>query len=300
MKIKGAALVWICALALVPTAFAGESQFGFVNTTDLLPKDEQEIEQWITYKTQKKQGTFNMVEGRTAYEFGVTDNFQLSFYAKYAWTEAYHNGLDGETSPPEQFAADSPDPDERYNRTQFIGFSVEGIYRILSPYTDRIGLAIYMEPTWGPDFFEMDTKLILQKNFLDDTVTVAFNLTHAPEFRYLRQDDGSKVWQQETDLNLYLGASYRFAANWSLGAELLNEQEYNDYLDFNHIANNGYFFGPSLHFSSKTFFVTAVLLAQMPWAGSYADTIPGALKDGYLYDQDFERYRARVKMGWVF
>jgi hypothetical protein len=58
----------------------------------------------------------------------------------------------------------------------------------------------------------------------------AFNFTYAPEFRNLLSDDPTdptdptRNWQEETDVNFSLAASYRFIANWSAGFEFVNER----------------------------------------------------------------------------
>ncbi len=204
------------------------------------------------------------------------------------------------TTPPEQFAEFSPGPDDHFNKSRFVGVSGELIYRILSPYTDPIGLAVYAEPTIGLNFRELETRIILQKNFFDDLLTLAFNFTYAPEFRYLPNDSGiASSWQEETDVNLTFGASYRFMANWSAGFEFTNEREYNSFW-FNHESNSGYYLGPNIHYGGEKFFVTVSALWQMPWATTHTDTVPGALVNGFIGDNDFERFRLRIKAGYVF
>jgi hypothetical protein len=282
------------------SVFGSESQFGFIYTTDLLPKNAKEVEQWLTWRGQKTGGTFNLFEGKTAIEYGVTDAFQIAGYATYDWMEAYENGPDGKTAPAEPFSYSQPGETDYYSSTKFIGLSLEAIYRVMSPYTDPFGMAFYFEPTVGDRFTELEARIILQKNFFDDTLVLAFNFTYAPEFRYLPSDDGtSKSWQEETDVNFSYGASYRFTSNWSIGFELLNEHEANSY-DWSMHMNNGWYLGPSLHFGGKDFFVTAVFLKQMPWATTYADTAPDAVVHGYDFDNDFEMYRIRVKTGFYF
>ena len=54
-----------------------------------------------------------------------------------------------------------------------------------SPYTDPVGLAIYFEPTVGDRFLEFDTRILVQKNYFDDRLILAANITWAPEIRYL-------------------------------------------------------------------------------------------------------------------
>ena len=289
----------LVVVAPSPAALGAESQFGFIYTTDLLPKGEKEIEQWLTDRNQKIAGNFNLVEERTAFEYGLADNFQIALYATYDWMTAYHNGPFGATTPAEQFSYDHPGPDDHYSASRFVGISAEGVYRLLSPYTDPIGLALYLEPTVGPAFLEAEAKLILQKNYLDDTLIFGFNFTYAPEFRLLSDDSATpKTWQEETDINFYLGASYRFIPNWSAGFEFLNEREFNDSYDFVRSTTNGFYVGPSLHFGAKSFFVTGVFLTQLPWATVNAETVPGTVVNNTTFDNDFEKYRLRLKFGF--
>lgn len=286
-----------------PAAHADEPLFGFVYTTDLLPKGGKEIEQWASWRHAKNGGSYDQLEGRTEFEYGVSDQLQAALYANYNWTRAFHNGPFGATTPPEQFSDFSPGPDDMFNASRFVGVSGELIYRALSPYTDSIGLALYLEPFAGANFRELETRVILQKNFLDDLLVLAFNFTYAPEFRYLSDPvNGGSSWQEETDLNFAFGLSYRFIENWSAGFEFVNEREFNSLLftAINHESNSGYFIGPNLHYGGERFFVTMTALWQLPWASAHMDTVPGALINGYIGDNDFERFRLRLKAGYTF
>ena len=122
----------------------------------------------MTWRHQKIGGYYDQLEGRTEFEYGLTNDLQVALYANYASTRAFHNGPFGATTPPEQFSDFVVGPDDHFNKSRFIGVSGEAIYRILSPYTDPIGLAVYIEPTIGRNFFEVENKIILQKNFFDD------------------------------------------------------------------------------------------------------------------------------------
>ncbi|MGY3560964.1 hypothetical protein ACVWXP_004233 [Bradyrhizobium sp. USDA 4463] len=294
-----ATTLWLAGSA----AFAEESAFAFVYTTDLLPQGGKEVEQWVTWRHQKNSGTYDQIEGRTEFEYGLASNLQAAIYLNYAWTQAYHNGPFGATTPPEQFSDYAAGPDDFFNAKRFTGVSGELIYRILSPYTDGIGLALYTEPTVGPNFFEVENKIIVQKNFMDDLLTVAFNFTWAPEFRNTLADPidptSARSWGMETDINFGFAASYRFMPNWSAGFEFMNEHEVNSFW-FNHESNNGYYLGPTLHYGGERFFLTATALWQMPWATNHTDTVPGALVNGYIGDNDFERFRFRMKAGYTF
>ena len=300
----------VAAIAAAVPAHADEPLFGYTYTTDLLPQGKWELEQWSTNRIQKAHGSFFMQENRTELSYGVTDRFQLSFYANYAWTRADRETVDGTTSPPETFAGPLFDPNSVFKKSKFIGASVEGIYRVFSPYTDPIGLALYFEPTIGEGLREFETKIIFQKNFLDDLLVFALNITVAQELRLLQGDptaDPTSVdfrthWDKETDINFSLGVSYRFMPNWSVGLEFMNEREFStfEFWKSKYATNSAYYIGPNIHYGGKNFFFTLTALEQLPWASDYTNPPSNVIFKGRNYADDFEKYRVRLKAGWVF
>jgi len=306
--------VWAAALAAVlgvTGAHADEPLFGYIYTTDLLPKDQREVTQWLTWRAKKQTGVFDVVEMRTEFEYGVSDDFQLAAYFNYEWAEAFHNNvIDGTTLPPESLAQLSVGPDDHLKTTEFTGFALEGVWRILSPYTDPVGLAILIEPTVGPSLRELESRLILQKNFLDDRLVFAFNATLAQEMRSLPGDASEPAgspesvthWDKETDANFGLAVSYRFVANWSAALELQHEREWAGFNPFDgkQATNAAFYLGPTLHFAGEHFFATLSVLDQLPWASDFTGPKPNFVVNGRIYADDFERFRVRFKTGWYF
>src|SRR5262249_35192036 len=142
-----------------------------------------------TLRANKAVGVFDVVQASSGVQYGITDAFQLSLNLNYEWAQAYHNNvIDGSTLPPETLAQLDIGPNQFMNEYAFNGVSLEGVYRVLSPYTDPVGLAILVEPTVGPSLRELETRLILQKNFFDDRLVLAFNTTIAQELRFLHGD----------------------------------------------------------------------------------------------------------------
>jgi hypothetical protein len=304
---------WLLLLAgftlATAIARAEESQFAYTYTTDLLPKGGQEAEQWLTWRHGKSQGDYDVFEGRTAYEYGLTDKLQGAVYFNYLTAHAHNNDVDGTTLVPENFAEVRISPNQDFNRTKFLSASVEGIYRLLSPYTHAVGLALYVEPSIGKDFQELESKIIAQSNFLEDRLVTAANLTVAQERRYLQGDPNADPadeefndhWDKETDLNLSLAASYRFAAKWSAGAELMNEREFSSFsMKGETRTNSGFYFGPTVHYGGKSFFVTGTYLEQLRGARDFANPGEGEVVNGRNYADDFERRRVRLKVGYYF
>ncbi len=303
-----------CAAVSVPcstAAHADEPLFGFVYTTDTLPKGQKEVEQWVTLRQGRSQGDFRLVQTRTEVSYGVKDNVQLSGYFNFAYADVFHNAPSGETSPPEVFADFAVDPARRFRKARFESASAEAIWRIASPYTAPVGVALYVEPSVGPRTRGLESKLIVQKNFLDDRLVLAANATLGYEWRKLPGDpaatpgtpDALAHWDKETDVNFGLAGSYRFTSNWSLGAELENEHEWGglDPFDASKRTNQAWYTGPSLHYGGRHFFATLTALAQLPWAHDYANSNADSFViDGITNADDFENVRVRLKLGYYF
>ncbi|RUL78139.1 hypothetical protein EKH80_04635 [Dyella choica] len=304
-----ACLFAVLAMSGISTkAHADEPLLGFLYTTDLLPKHGQEVEQWVTWRHQKAGGQFDLLEGQTEYSYGATDSLQLSGYLIYDWTQAYRNGPDGTTTPPEPYSAYFPDPYRHFHSTKFIAGAFEAIWRVRSPYTDPVGVAFLFEPEIGPRFQELQVRAIFQKNFLDDRLVLVGNATWAPEVRELPGNPAAAPGSGtdrpntniETDVNFGIGASYRFTSNWAVGWEVQNEREINRFALFDHSQwmGNAVYAGPTIHYANQHFFATLTWWQQLPIAHNYMD--PSVVARGYDNDVDFEHTRVRLKIGYYF
>jgi hypothetical protein len=302
------ALLLAASFAAAP-ARAEESLFAYTYTTDLLPKGRAELEQWVTWRRQKSQGSFDVVEGRTGLEYGLSDRLQGAVYLNYARTRAHDDGVDGTTFPPESFAEVQPGAHQRLDTQKFQGVSLEAVYRVLSPYVDPVGLAFLAEPTVGKALRELELRTILQKNWLEDRLVLGVNALASFEGRGLPGDktvapddpDYNDHWDHETDLNFTAALSYRFRPNWSAGLEFMNEREFSAFeIGDDKRTNSAFYWGPNIHYGGKRFFATATALEQLPWGSDYANPAPGSVRQGRNYADDFERYRLRVKAGWYF
>lgn len=295
MSLPKFAFVAVAALCAAAPALAGESPFGYVYTTDTHPRGEHEIEQWLTRRHGQSRGNYDLWQGRTEIEYGITDRLQTALYLNYDHVSAFHNRADGTTGPG-AFVPDGVDPNARYSRTFFQSFSSEWIYRVLSPYRDPIGLALYVEPTWGPDERELETKLILQKNFLEDRLVWAANFTAAAEKERFHGE-----WEHEGELELTTGLAYQFAPRWHAGFEYRHHRGY---------AGRGFsadkrvyaasFLGPSVHYAARNWWITATFLTQIANAKAYNDDSRADIIGGRFYGEHHERNELRLKVGFEF
>ena len=285
---------------------ADEPVFGYVYLTDLQPKGKWELEQWLTDREGQAHGYFHHLDMRTEVEYGVTDKFQLSVYANYLWANESGNSVRGLTEGIE-IPADH-DPNQPYNQLRFEGFSLEAIYRFLSPYVDPVGLAAYIEPEFGPYANGLEARVILQKNFLEDQLILAAN-----GWVELDKENGSNLVPpgstevpdgsvtQNTYLEFDLGASYRFASHWSAGFEFRDHNEYSGFtLNGSAQAHGAVFLGPNVHYGSEHYFFTIAVLRQMAVA-TYTDDQRAQTYNGLLYGDEHTTWDGiRVKVGFPF
>lgn len=257
---------------------ADESPFASIYTTELMPQGAAEAEQWLTWATGKPDENFDNIEGRTEVEYGVSNRFLLSLYTHYRWIKIVPHGPS---------APDSPE-----NSVRFTGFSAEAIYQVLDPYTDPLGLALYLEPSAGAGERAVEAKLLLQKDYLDDRLIFALNVN----LEYVWSHDvAAGTWEPETGLEFYAGTSYRFAPGWFGGVEFLNENGYSGHIfDGAHAETNAFYFGPALHYAAPKWWATFAVYEQLPWAGNPGGE-PGAISHGLLTGD--ERWRIRFRLG---
>lgn len=272
------AALGIIALAISRPAGADEDIFGYTRGTEVLPQGAREVEVWATRRSGKGQGRYTAYDYRVELEYGFTDRLKGALYLN-----VNQHDISG-----------VPSLDDR-RQTRVDGFSNEWRYNILSPYKDALGLTLYFEPEYSRyssvsgeqrTEYAVDTKLLLQKHFLDDRLVWAGNL-NAEIAR--EQEDGK--WEGEALLGFSSGLAYRFAPGWYGGAEM-------DYRSvWPELAQReawGLFAGPTLHYASKKWWATLTWLPQ----------IKGAPVDpafsSRLHLQEFEKNEIRLRTGFHF
>ena len=249
-------IILMSTIAMNKNARADESPFGYLYTTDTLPKGHWEYEQWNTLRIGKAEGSYSAFDLRNEMEYGFTDRFSASLYVNSSYL--YTNNV--------------PNPDEsdenlvNQNNFDINGLSVELKYRVLSPYKNFIGLMLYAEPEIslrsplsGDDIAErsIELKLILQKNFLDDRLVLASNIMFEPEWE---RAEGER--EKELKNEYSFGASYRFAPAWSAGLEVLNRRTYEDQ-NLAKQTSSAFFLGPTLHYANKSWWTSLTVLPQI-------------------------------------
>lgn len=259
-------------------AQASSGNFGYLYTADTHGKGTWEYEQYNTLRSGKGEGDYNALDARFALETGITDKLQMSVYLNTSYVNI----------------KDNPDF-SNINEFDVNGISVEFLYNILSPYKDSMGLALYFEPEVDVRSSKsgqitnkraIDMKLILQKNFMDDTLITALNLQLEPEWKRNAAGDYTKG----LEAGVYAGVTYRVMDKTYAGVEVVNNFEYAD-MNFADQEFYAWFVGPTVTYGSEKFWWT---LTALPQVGAWPKT------DADLNLEEKEKFQVRFKFGIPF
>jgi hypothetical protein len=247
------------------TSWAGEGNFGWIYTLDLQPKGKVEFEERLQMNNGQASGSYQTWYSRTELEYGVTDDFQIAGYLNSYKVTAKNNYLNpdvcGDNTP---CTAGSGVPQSvtnsgatSYSKTGIDGGSLEAIYRITDPITSPVGVGVYFEPTLGRNANALEYRLLLQSNFIDDRLILAANVIAEQE-----QLKSNGFLLQESQLDLLIGASYRFMPKLSAGVEARFHNDFYGYM-WQSPTQNAIFAGPNIHYAEKDWWVTAAWRAQL-------------------------------------
>jgi hypothetical protein len=220
-------VLWILPIT---TALAGVRHFTFLYEATTSAPGSIELENWITWKRVTNSEQSDQIGFRHEIEIGVTDHFQASIYFVdwFYERDRNHSGFNYSDSP------------------------IELIYNLTNPVIDPIGLSVYQEIQVGRQHFELESKLIAQKNF--GPLILDYNLTLEAEW----EEQG--LQERQGELQQAVGASYELSPRISVGLEFLHEFVFPDWRDEEKIRN--VFVGPNIAFRRQNWFVTVTALAQ--------------------------------------
>ncbi|MBC7697834.1 MAG: outer membrane beta-barrel protein [Bacteroidia bacterium] len=288
LKLKKIQTILLCSLALSSQlVVAGENVFGWVYTLDLVPKGKFEVEQ-LTQWNHKQKGDYENFSIRGELEYGLTDNIQIAGYINTDYTNAYRNDRFGETAGSK--IPESIDVTKSYSKFRYDSASFEGIWRITNPYTDVIGVGLYVEPTLGYDSKSLEYRLILQKNMIDDKLILATNFVFETERDEIATNSEP---EKASHFDLLAGASYRFAPNWSAGFDYRYHNDFSGYF-YQKSTQHAHFIGPNLHYGSTNWWATIGYRRQL--SGTCKGVGKLECADGYVLD-DHGRDEFMFKFG---
>jgi len=219
--------IWTLTIA---GARGGARSFTYVYEATTAPKGSLEYEQWVTWKTDKQSDAdFERFDFRHEIEYGVTDRLQLGLYLA-DWRY-------------EENAADSGSAKYRTS-------AIEAIYNLTNPYESLLGSALYGEVKVGDDLYELEGKVLLQKDI--GPWLLAYNAIVEAEWED-NFDEKKGEWANSA------GLSYMLDARLMVGVEALHEVEIEDWSDF---EDHAFYVGPNASLRFRDAFVTVTGLFQ--------------------------------------
>jgi hypothetical protein len=295
MAFKRSLIAGLLLAALSP-AHADENLLGYTTGAETLPKGASEAYFWVTQRSDKGSGHYSAQDYKVELEHGFTNRFTGSISLHGLGIDTHDLIIDGYLPK-----------NERY------GFKTSGIqfgfkYNILSPVKDGLGLSLNIEPSYfwedphsgqAKDSYKLESQLLLQKNFLDDTLVWVGNLGF--EGTYATRDpiadlpadfDWPTTPEMEIELSAKTGLSYRFAPNWFVGGEVVYQTEFETEVGQERWS---VFAGPSLHFGGKQWWATLTWLPQLAGGG---ETYPGQPDNLHLIEKT--KQEIRLKLGYNF
>jgi len=223
-------------------AEATERHFTFTYEVFTADKGEVELENWMTWQSHHGRGSApdtNEFDLRHELEVGITDRFQAALYLADWHVNDHPGGAD---------------------RVHFDDAALELIYQLSNPVTDFLGSAIYGEVRGGPDFLELESKILLQKNF--GKWVVAYNGTL--EGRWT----GEHLDEREGEFAQTAAVSYEVSPRFAVGAEALHEI---DLPNWDKAEKSIVWAGPNASVRCGHWYVTVTALARLtdnraePW-----------------------------------
>ncbi|MBC8202583.1 MAG: hypothetical protein H8E91_02025 [Planctomycetes bacterium] len=196
-----------------------------------MTKGDVEYEQWVTWKTNKKSDSrFEEFRFRHEIEWGVTDEFQLAFYVA-DWRHK-------RTSTEEH--------------TYFHDVAVEAIYQLQAPNPDQLGTALYGEVKYGSDFFELEGKLLLEKEL--DQISLLYNFTIEAEW------EGQDFDEDKGKIENAFAITYQPTPSLTLGAQAIWEIEFPDWSEQ---GDDVVSIGPSISYQSDGWWISVSPIFQL-------------------------------------
>ena len=285
-------LAAFAAMLPLDSVRADENIFGYAYGSETLPKGKWEAYNWATGRFSKGKGSYTAFDFKQEIEYGITDRFQMSVY----FNERYHDFSGGAVEGEGESGSAA-----RLHRFAYEGNQLAFKYNILSPFKDALGLALYVEPGYsliekisGEKIleWELETKLIFQKNFLEDQIVTALNLTAEFEWERARPANGESfggemIWEVTG------GISYRVARNWYVGVEARYHTEFPN-MDVSKQEHWAVFAGPTIHYGAERWWATLTWLPQL--TGWPIDSE----RSRNLHFDEHERNEIRLKVGYNF
>ncbi len=263
----------VAVLALLgASASANDRLFTYSYEPETLPQGAFEIEQWFTLRAGRNstvgQKDYQRWQFRTEAEYGVTDNYTVGLYVNESHT-SYQDPVSG----------------HKTRDLYWDGISIENRYMLLNPATQKVGLTLYIEPTYDGENAELEQKIILGQRHGD--WKWALNLTHATEWAdHFRETEG--------EVEISAGLTRLIGKHWAVGLEARDHNELPEYKIW---ENTALYCGPVVNYHRANWWATLTVMPQI-WGHTFHNENPDG--NTRLELEGHERWNARLIVGFSF
>ncbi len=254
-------------------ALADENLLGYIKGAEVLPQHAIELDQTLTYRSDKGRGDYDAWNSSTEVEYGVTNRFTAAASLRLQAIDTERLIVDGYLPKAKEYG---PKPS---------GVEASAKYMFLSPAKDDIGLALYSALSYDwldahsgqdKDKITLENFLLAQKYFMEGQLVVMLDAgieaTYADR-HFIETLPPGFDWPTKPEMEIEFvtgaGVSYRFVPNWSIGVETIYETEYETEIGQERWT---LFAGPALHYGRGRFWATLVWFPQVVGGGEkYTD-----------------------------
>ncbi|MCK9408329.1 MAG: DUF6662 family protein [Bacteriovoracaceae bacterium] len=265
-------ILFFAVLMIIPEfAVSNERRFGYAYESSVLPPGAREIEIWNTDRRGRTY-FYRRMDQRIEYEFGVSNNLMSAFYLNTTTRTRDSNGENAGGS--------------KSSSTSF-AISNEWKYKLMDRVADPFGLALYGEGTMGTDKFEIEAKIIADKQL--QNLLIAFDLVG----EYESSSDvvnGSEVIAEEYKVKADAGAAFFFSNSFGTGIELRTENIFVG----GSLQHSAIFAGPTVSYASEEIWATLTFLPQI-----YGPKGGTTVSKNLNFDE-FEKIQIRLLLSFHF
>ncbi|HEY3776952.1 MAG TPA: hypothetical protein VGL35_02725 [Rhizomicrobium sp.] len=261
-------LVAVLSLCACGAALADDQPFLTLDTTDIEPQFAHEFEQ--DFEWTRDPAAADGVQLESELEYGLYDDLQVAGAIDYGW-ERSGSGA---------------------SVFHFTGAGGEALYRPWNVDFDPLGLGVFVSGSAGPDLQEIEGKLLLQKNFLNDRLRVVLNGGWIGDWER-GAGLARSAWNGDSTLEWAAGLAFSITWEWSACLEFDNDRNVEGLLldGKGTPGSSSYYLGPTIQYVAHPLTVSLGFQAQLPWASGGA---PGEVQNGFATDSERHRIGLRV------
>ena len=224
-------------------AQAQDRVFNYTYQSTVLNQGQKELEVWTTLKT-GREDFYRGIDHRLEFEIGLGKKLQTAFYLNYGYSKGITeiNGV-GILESKNSYS-----------------FANEWKLKLSDPVANKLGSALYFEYGIAPDEFELEGKVILDKQM--GRFVHALNIVGEMEFEKEFEREGNELeaeTEKEYVMQFDYGLAYNINKNWHAGLELKNDNIFEEgELEYSILSA-----GPTVSYASNGFWINFGLMPQI-------------------------------------